>query len=233
MGGWTVAAPSYLRAPIGLPERPFVGMERRCRLNFGEIRVFLRSGGVWSLGLDTVATKVTRLALDGALLIQPALHQDARLPCRDVSAVGGRRARFDLDYVQENASYSTHPGTIRGLHWQASPQAQAKLVKVNSGAILDVIVDIRRSSPTYGSQLAVRLDAASLAQLFVPQGFAHGLCTLEPDTVVAYRVSAYFSREHERGIRWDDPQLKIDWPVAGTGRHRFGQRPRPPVVSRH
>ena len=159
--------------------------------------------------------KVTRLALDRALLIQPALHQDPRgffveTFRRSVAAEHG----FDLDYVQENVSYSTRPGTIRGLHWQASPQAQAKLVRVNSGAVLDVIVDIRRCSPTYGSQLAVKLDAASLNQLFVPTGFAHGLCTLEPDTVVAYRVSAYFSREHERGIRWDDPQLKIDWPVA-------------------
>lgn len=159
--------------------------------------------------------KVTRLALDGALLLQPALHQDSRgffaeTFRRSVAAEHG----FDLDYVQENVSYSTRPGTIRGLHWQANPQAQAKLVRVNSGAVLDVIVDIRRNSPTYGSRLAVELDAASLTQLFVPMGFAHGLCTLQPDTVMAYRVSAYFSRDHERGIRWDDPQLKIDWPVA-------------------
>ena len=158
--------------------------------------------------------KVTRLPLEGALLIEPVLHRDGRgffaeSFRRTVAAGHG----FDHDFVQENISFSTRSGTIRGLHWQTGPKAQAKLVRVNSGAILDVIVDIRRDSPTYGSQLAFTLDGLSLTQLFVPKGFAHGFCTLEPDTIVTYRVDAYFSPEHERGVRFDDPDLKIEWPV--------------------
>lgn len=160
--------------------------------------------------------KVTPLVLEGALTLSPAMHQDhrgffAEIFRRSVASVH----EFDLDYVQENVSYSASKGTIRGLHWQAKPAAQAKLVRVNAGSILDVIVDIRPASPTFGSHLAIRLDALSLTQIFVPTGFAHGFCTLESDTVVAYRVNAYFSAEHERGIRFDDPHLNIAWPIAG------------------
>lgn len=116
--------------------------------------------------------------------------------------------------VQDNQSFSAETGTVRGLHFQISPAAQAKLVRALAGAILDVAVDLRRASPTYGRHVAVRLDAAGGEQLYVPAGFAHGFCTLEPNTMVAYKVSAYYSREHDRNLLWNDPDLAIAWPVA-------------------
>ena len=117
-------------------------------------------------------------------------------------------------FVQDNQSFSAAKGTLRGLHFQTPPAAQGKLVRVLAGAILDVAVDIRRDSPTYGRYVAERLDAETGDQLYIPAGFAHGFCTLEPDTMIAYKVSAYYSRENDRGILWNDPALAIAWPVA-------------------
>lgn len=120
----------------------------------------------------------------------------------------------ELDFVQDNHSLSAKAGTVRGLHFQVPPAAQDKLVRVSRGTILDVAVDIRVGSPTYGRHVAVQLGADDGEQLFVPKGFAHGFVTLEPDTEVQYKVSAYYSREHDRGVLWDDPDLGIDWGVA-------------------
>ncbi|GEP12329.1 dTDP-4-dehydrorhamnose 3,5-epimerase [Methylobacterium gnaphalii] len=117
-------------------------------------------------------------------------------------------------FVQDNQSFSAPAGTLRGLHFQTPPAAQAKLVRVLAGAILDVAVDIRRSSPTFGKYVAVRLDAEGGEQLFVPHGFAHGFCTLEPNTMVAYKVDAYYSPAHDRAIAWNDPEIGISWPVG-------------------
>jgi dTDP-4-dehydrorhamnose 3,5-epimerase len=117
-------------------------------------------------------------------------------------------------FVQDNQSFSAPAGTVRGLHFQLAPAAQAKLVRVLAGAILDVAVDLRRASPTFGHHVALRLDAAGGEQLFVPAGFAHGFCTLEPDTMVAYKVDAYYSPEHDRALLWNDPALAIPWPVS-------------------
>ncbi|GJE43434.1 dTDP-4-dehydrorhamnose 3,5-epimerase [Methylobacterium soli] len=117
-------------------------------------------------------------------------------------------------FVQDNQSFSAPAGTVRGLHFQLAPAAQAKLVRVLAGAILDVAVDLRRASPTFGRHVALRLDAAGGEQLFVPAGFAHGFCTLEPDTMVAYKVDAYYSPEHDRALLWNDPALAIPWPVS-------------------
>ena len=106
------------------------------------------------------------------------------------------------------------PGTVRGLHFQVPPRTQAKLVRVLRGAVLDIVVDLRRSSGSYGRHLAAGLDAAEGHQLYVPPGFAHGFCTLEPDTVVAYKVSAPFAPELDRCLAWDDPDLDLPWPFG-------------------
>lgn len=162
--------------------------------------------------------KVTATSLPDVKLVVPTRFGDARGYFAEtwnqrVFAETG----MDRPWVQDNQSLSATPGTIRGLHYQLAPHAQTKLVRVLQGRILDVAVDIRRGSPTFGQHVALELSAAGLEQLFVPAGFAHGFCTLEPDTVVAYKVDAFWSRECERGIRWNDPAIGIDWPsLAGS-----------------
>jgi dTDP-4-dehydrorhamnose 3,5-epimerase len=120
------------------------------------------------------------------------------------------------EFVQDNESLSLKPGTVRGMHFQIPPFAQAKLIRVLSGRIFDACVDLRRSSPRYGQYASVELAAETGEQLFVPAGFAHGFCTLEPDTTVLYKVDAVYSAEHERGIVWSDPALAIPWPIDST-----------------
>jgi dTDP-4-dehydrorhamnose 3,5-epimerase len=117
-------------------------------------------------------------------------------------------------FVQDNLSMSPERGTVRGLHFQAPPRAQAKLVRVARGRIFDVVVDIRRSSPTFGRHCSVELGEESLRQLFVPAGFAHGFCTLEARTEVFYKTSDFYVPEAEGGIRWNDPALAINWPAS-------------------
>ncbi|MCB1426546.1 MAG: dTDP-4-dehydrorhamnose 3,5-epimerase [Zhengella sp.] len=119
----------------------------------------------------------------------------------------------DVSFVQDNHSLSGPVGVLRGLHFQAPPWAQAKLVRVTHGAVFDVAVDIRKGSPTYGKWVGVELSAAGWNQLFIPEGFAHGFVTLEPDTQFLYKVSSFYSREHDRSIRFDDPEIGIEWPV--------------------
>jgi dTDP-4-dehydrorhamnose 3,5-epimerase len=124
------------------------------------------------------------------------------------------RAGITTAFVQDNQSFSAPQGTIRGLHFQIAPRAQAKLIRVLQGAILDVAVDIRSGSPTFGKFVAVTLDADKGEQLFIPHGFAHGFCTLTPDVMVAYKVDEYYSPEHDRALAWNDPEVGIPWPVS-------------------
>lgn len=120
------------------------------------------------------------------------------------------------DWVQDNQSFSAPVGTVRGLHFQIPPVAQAKLIRVLRGAIYDVAVDLRRGSPTYGQWVGVELSAEKWNQLLVPAGFAHGFMTIQPDTEVLYKVDAPWSRDHEQAILWNDPELAITWPDVGV-----------------
>ncbi|UFN50700.1 dTDP-4-dehydrorhamnose 3,5-epimerase [Roseomonas sp. OT10] len=155
------------------------------------------------------------LELPGVLLVTTRRFSDARgfftetYNRRDFVAVG-----IDHDFVQDNQSLSRPAGTVRGLHFQTPPHAQAKLIRVLRGAILDVVVDLRASSPTFGQHCAVELRGTDDQQFFIPEGFAHGFCTLEPDTEITYKVTDLYAPDCDRGLAWDDPELGIAWPVA-------------------
>jgi dTDP-4-dehydrorhamnose 3,5-epimerase len=158
---------------------------------------------------------ITACIVPEVKVIEPARHGDAR---GFFSEVWSRRMLaqhgLDIDFVQDNHAFSAQPGVLRGLHFQRPPSAQGKLVRVARGAILDVAVDIREGSPTYRQHVAEVLSAANWRQLWVPRGFAHGYVTLEPDTEVLYKTDAYYDRDADAGIAWDDPALGIDWGVA-------------------
>lgn len=126
---------------------------------------------------------------------------------------------INSEFLQDNHAYSRAAGTVRGLHFQHPPEAQAKLVRVVRGAIYDVAVDLRRKSATYGKFAAAKLSALGGEQLFVPAGFAHGYCTLEPETEVIYKVDARYAPEAEGGVLWNDPDLAIGWPMDANNAH--------------
>ncbi|SFR64478.1 dTDP-4-dehydrorhamnose 3,5-epimerase [Litoreibacter janthinus] len=158
--------------------------------------------------------QVTATALPEVLELIPKRVADARgyfsetWNSKSLAQVG-----IDLSFCQDNESFSARKGTLRGLHIQAPPNAQDKLVRVVAGAILDVAVDIRESSANYGKWVGVELSAAKGNQIFVPQGFLHGFVTLTPDTHVIYKCSAFYAPQSELSVRWDDPVLGIDWGV--------------------
>lgn len=158
--------------------------------------------------------EVRPLELEGVLEIQPRRIGDDRGFFSEVwNRASWAEAGIEVNFVQDNHSLSKERGVLRGLHYQAPPMAQAKLVRVTRGAIFDVAVDIRAESPAYGRWVSVILSAEKWNQLFVPAGFAHGFVTIEPDSEVIYKVSASYSPEHDRAIRFDDPQIAIDWPI--------------------
>jgi dTDP-4-dehydrorhamnose 3,5-epimerase len=146
-------------------------------------------------------------------IIEPCVFEDARgYFFESFSQKLFNEKVSDTVFVQDNESRSTY-GVLRGLHFQKPPVAQAKLVRVVEGAVLDVIVDIRRDSPTYGKQVSVELSADNKRQLFIPRGFAHGFVVLTPTVVFQYKCDNYYSPAHEGGIAWNDPDLNIDWQV--------------------
>lgn len=158
---------------------------------------------------------VVDLAITDVKLLTPRLFRDARGWFQESYS---QRSLADAGlhpvFVQDNHSLSKPAGTVRGLHFQTEPMGQGKLVRVLCGAIFDVAVDIRPSSPTFGQHVSARLDAENRCQIWIPQGFAHGFCTLEPDTEVLYKVTSYYAPEYDRGFQWNDPALGIAWPVA-------------------
>ena len=161
-----------------------------------------------------IMPKIERLKPDGLLLFTPDRHSDVRGWFSETWREDfWQAAGVNIGFVQDNESFSHHQWTVRGLHFQEGSASQAKIVRVLRGRILDVAVDIRSGSPTFGQHAAVELGCEDGKQLLIPVGFAHGFCTLEPDTHVAYKVSQYYSPSSDRGIRWNDPQLGISWPV--------------------
>ncbi|WP_424140659.1 dTDP-4-dehydrorhamnose 3,5-epimerase [Roseomonas chloroacetimidivorans] len=167
-----------------------------------------KSGNVTACGFE----------IEGPLLVTVRRFGDHRgffmetYSQRDFEAVG-----VTAQFVQDNHSLSAEVGTLRGMHFQLKPHAQAKLVQVLRGSIFDIVVDIRRGSPTFGQHVSVELAARSGQQFYVPEGFAHGFITLEPDTEVAYKVTDYYAPECDRGIAWNDPDLALPWPELTNG----------------
>lgn len=157
---------------------------------------------------------VESLAIPNVKLLRPKVHQDDRgYVCEIIHEKQLEEIGNPIACVQENQSLSKFKGTVRGLHFQKPPHAQAKLVRVLRGRIWDVVVDIRPHSPTYGQHVGAELSQDEVTQMFIPVGFAHGFCTLADDTVVLYKMSHFYTPAAEGGILWNDPALGIKWPV--------------------
>jgi dTDP-4-dehydrorhamnose 3,5-epimerase len=149
------------------------------------------------------------------VILKPRLFGDERgFFSETYNKLAFEKAGIDAEFIQDNRSHSRPVNTIRGLHFQIPPHAQAKLVSVQRGRIFDVAIDLRRSSPTFKQHVSIELTAGGGEQFFIPAGFAHGFCTLEPDTVVTYKVDAYYAPKHEGGLHWRTPELGIAWPCG-------------------
>ena len=157
---------------------------------------------------------LTPLAIPEVLLIRSRRFVDTRGWFSETFSLAEMEALGLPRFIQDNESLSVSAGTVRGLHYQGGQYAQAKLVRCTRGALMDVALDIRLGSPTFGGHVTTRLSPESGDQIMIPVGFAHGFCTLEPDTVIEYKVSSPYAPDHERGIAWNDPALRIKWPVA-------------------
>lgn len=153
--------------------------------------------------------------LKDCFLIKPVVHRDERgFFVESYSEREFTKAGINCKFIQDNHSLSVTPGVLRGLHFQKPPHAQTKLVRATKGAILDVAVDLRLSSATFGQWRAFELTESNFHMLYVPAGFAHGFCTLVPNTEVQYKVDAFYAPESDSGIRWDDPTISVKWPIA-------------------
>ncbi|MGE6699034.1 dTDP-4-dehydrorhamnose 3,5-epimerase [Hyphomonas sp. NPDC076900] len=158
--------------------------------------------------------KIEALAIPDVKLVTPPRFGDDRgFFSETYNAEKFKAAGIDADFVQDNHSLSAQTGTVRGLHFQAPPFAQAKLVRCLRGAIVDVAVDVRKGSPTYGKWVKAELSAENGVQIYVPRGFLHGFATLVPDTEIAYKVDNYYSKECDGAVIWNDPSLAIDWGI--------------------
>ena len=161
--------------------------------------------------------KFRTFELEGPLEIVPLKIEDDRGYFSEIF----RRAPFDeragpAEFVQDNQSLSVREGTVRGIHFQSHPCAQGKLVRCLVGSVLDVAVDLRRGSPTYGCWISTTLTPEENNQLWIPVGFGHAFCTLQPNSVISYRVTSYYSPEHDKGVAWDDPDIAVDWPSVAN-----------------
>jgi dTDP-4-dehydrorhamnose 3,5-epimerase len=156
----------------------------------------------------------------GPLLITPKRFSDSRGYFSELYRVDTFQAHVSgVSFVQDNQSFSAHKGTLRGLHYQKAPRVQAKLVRVVQGSIFDVAVDVRPGSPTFGRHVSVTLTDEDDAQFYVPGGFLHGFCTLTDKTIVTYKVSDFYSAAHDAAVRWDDPDIAVQWPMAAEDLH--------------
>ncbi|MFN3609644.1 MAG: dTDP-4-dehydrorhamnose 3,5-epimerase [Hyphomonas sp.] len=163
-----------------------------------------------------MSLQVEALEIPDVKLITPARFSDDRgFFSETYNATRFKDAGIDSEFIQDNHSLSRPAGTVRGLHYQSPPFAQAKLVRVVRGAIIDVAVDVRAGSPTYGKWVKAELSAENGTQIFVPRGFLHGFVTLVPDTEVQYKVDAPYSKAHDGAVLWNDPDLAIDWGING------------------
>ena len=177
-------------------------------LNAPQRQIYVNDTKIYSV-------QVTETDIPDVKILEPVRHGDHRGFFSEIyNRERFREAGIELDFVQENYSFSAAPNTVRGLHFQTGPCEQDKLVQVVSGAIIDFAVDLRSGSPWYGQYVKAEISADNWRQILVPKGFAHGLITLEPDTAVMYRVTAHFSAAHDSGVRWNDPDIGIDWPVS-------------------
>lgn len=161
--------------------------------------------------------EVRETNLDGVVELIPKRHADGRGYFSEVFNQSTLESHgISITWTQDNEAKSFAAGTVRGIHFQVDPAAQDKLVRASRGRVLDVAIDLRRSSPTFGRHVAVELSEELGNQLLVPQGFGHAYCTLEPNCVLSYKVSGYYSPEHDRSLRWDDDELAIAWPVVAS-----------------
>jgi dTDP-4-dehydrorhamnose 3,5-epimerase len=158
---------------------------------------------------------IIKAGLSGVVIIEPKVFGDQRgFFMESFNAKIFEELGITNTFIQDNHSLSTEAGVLRGLHYQLTPRAQTKLIRVIAGAIYDVVVDIRKDSRTFGHWKGFILSADNKRQLLVPKGFAHGFCTLIPNTEVLYKVDEFYSPEFDRGIAWNDPALSIDWPTT-------------------
>ena len=160
--------------------------------------------------------KITKTAIEGLLIIEPRIFNDDRgYFYESYNKTKFIEAGIDVDFVQDNQSFS-HKGAVRGLHGQADPFAQGKLVRVINGSVLDVAVDIRKNSPTYGKHVSIELNGENKLLFWIPAGFLHGFATLEDNTIFTYKVNNFYDKESEIGVIWNDADLGIDWGISAS-----------------